>query len=73
MMAKAYHALDPADRTGCAILCGTMVRPAAVNFFGPRFGLPRAISGHNNYFLWGTGEGTGEVMMSTQPAGPTTT
>jgi hypothetical protein len=26
-----------------------------VTFFGKRFGLPRAISGHNSFFLWGPG------------------
>ena len=34
---------------------------SAVNFLGQ--GLPFAISGHNNYFLWGPHGYTGEVMI----------
>ena len=28
---------------------------AAIDFFGPRYGLPKAISGHQTYFLWDPG------------------
>ncbi len=63
MVAKAYHSLGPADQTRCAILCGNYGEAGAINFFGRRFGLPRAISGHNNYFLWGNEGPTGEVML----------
>lgn len=63
MVAQAYHALDPDDRTRCAILCGNYGEAGAINFFGPKFGLPQAISEHNNYFIWGTRGATGEVML----------
>jgi hypothetical protein len=28
-----------------------------------KYDLPRAISGHNNYWLWGPREYTGEIMI----------
>jgi len=37
---------------------------AAVDFFGPEQGLPRAIGGHNNYWLWGPGDASGEVLLA---------
>ena len=37
---------------------------AAVNFLGRARGLPRAISGHNNNWLWGPGGASGEVLLA---------
>jgi hypothetical protein len=36
----------------------------AINFFGDEYGLPRAISGHNNHYLWGPGDASGEVVIA---------
>ena len=35
----------------------------AVDLFGPKYGLPPAISGHQNYWLWGPRDYTGESMI----------
>ena len=35
----------------------------AIEFFGPALGLPPAISGHNNYWLWGPGDCEGQVLI----------
>jgi hypothetical protein len=35
----------------------------AIDLFGPTLGLPKAISGHNSYFLWGPRGCTGEVII----------
>ena len=35
----------------------------AIDFFGKRYNLPKATSGHNNYYLWGPREYTGEIMI----------
>ena len=35
----------------------------AIDFYGPRYGLPRAISGHQNYSLWGPGNATGDSVI----------
>jgi hypothetical protein len=34
-----------------------------VDLFGPRYGLPPAISGHQTYFLWGPRDYTGESVI----------
>jgi hypothetical protein len=62
-VATAYHGLPASERARCAILAGNYGEAGAIDFFGVRYGLPKAISGHNNYFLWGTRGYAGEVVI----------
>jgi Dolichyl-phosphate-mannose-protein mannosyltransferase len=58
-----YNHLRPEDKKRAAIFCQNYGEAGAIDFFGPKFGLPRAISGHQNYFLWGPRDWTGEVAL----------
>jgi hypothetical protein len=60
---EAYAALPEEDRARVGILASSFGEAGAINFFGPHVGLPHAISGHNNYFLWGPGGYSGDVML----------
>jgi hypothetical protein len=62
--ARVYAALPPQERTACAILASNYGEAGAVNYFGRRHGLPRAVSGHNNYFLWGPGNLSPRVIIT---------
>jgi len=62
-VARVYHALPEPDRQRCVIAASNYGEAGAIDFFGPRYGLPSAISWHNNYWLWGTHGGTGDVMI----------
>jgi hypothetical protein len=62
-VARVYHALPAEDRARCAIFADNYGEAAAIDFFGPRYGLPPAISPHNNYWLWGPRGATGEVLI----------
>jgi hypothetical protein len=62
-VARVYHALPAAERARCAIFAHNYGQAGAIDFFGPRFGLPPAISSHNNYWLWGPRGATGEVLI----------
>jgi hypothetical protein len=62
-VAHVYHHLRPEDEKRAAIFCQNYGEAGAIDFFGPRFGLPPAISGHQNYFLWGPRDWTGEVAL----------
>lgn len=64
MLAHAYSRLDLRDRAACSIFVSNYGKAGAVNLFGPKYGLPKAISGYMNYFLWGPGDATGEVMLA---------
>jgi len=45
------------------LYCANYGEAGAIDFFGPKYGLPPAISGHQNYYFWGTRGCTGEVML----------
>ena len=62
-VASVYHSLPPSDRKQCAILAGNYGEAGAIDLLGAAFGLPKAISAHNNYYLWGTNGHTGEVVI----------
>lgn len=62
-VAQVYRSLPEAERSGCAILGGNYGEAGAVDIFGPRLGLPAAISGHNNYYLWGPRDYTGACVI----------
>jgi hypothetical protein len=63
-IAGAYEGLRPEERESACILTGNYGEAGAVDFFGPEYGLPGAISGHNSYFIWGPRGCSGEVVIS---------
>jgi hypothetical protein len=63
-IAGVYHDLPSGERSEACILTGNYGEAGAVDFFGPKHGLPKAISGHNNYYLWGTRGCTGKTVIS---------
>jgi hypothetical protein len=62
-VAEVYHRLPPEERAKAAIFANNYGEAGAVDFFGPRYGLPKAISPHQSYFLWGHRGYTGEVLI----------
>jgi hypothetical protein len=62
-VAHVYHHLQPEDEKRAAIFCQNYGEAGAIDFFGPKLGLPPAVSGHQNYFLWGPRDWTGEVAL----------
>ena len=62
-VARVYDGLPPQDRASCAILAGNYGEAGAIDYYGPALGLPKAISGHNNYFLWGPRNYSGECVI----------
>ena len=62
--AVRYRSLSPDLRARTAIFCGDYADASAVNLLGPKYGLPTAISGHQNYFYWGWNGYTGESVLT---------
>jgi hypothetical protein len=62
-VAHVYHHLRPEDAKRAAIFCQNYGEAGAIDFFGPKFELPAAISGHQNYFFWGPRDWAGEVAL----------
>jgi hypothetical protein len=52
-VARVYQSLPPEDRAKCGIFGTDYHQAGAIDFFGKKYGLPDASSGHNNYYLWG--------------------
>jgi len=67
-VSQIYHSLSPEDQKKVGILCSNYGEASAINFLG--HDLPTAISGHNNYWLWGPHGDTGEVMIVINGAAP---
>jgi 4-amino-4-deoxy-L-arabinose transferase-like glycosyltransferase len=62
-VAAVYRALPPEDRARAVFFGDNYGEAAAIDVFGPRYGLPPAVSGHNNYFLWGPRGHDGAVII----------
>jgi hypothetical protein len=65
-VARVYNSLPPQVRAKTAIFGQNYGQAGAIDLFGPKYGLPPAISGHQTYFLWGPREYTGESMIVMQ-------
>ena len=63
-VAGVYDGLPADKRSTACIVTGNYGEASAINFFGPAQGLPKAISGHNSYYIWGPEDCTGEVVIS---------
>ncbi|HTB13721.1 MAG TPA: glycosyltransferase family 39 protein [Bryobacteraceae bacterium] len=62
-VARVYNALPAEIRPRTAIFGQNYGEASAIDMFGAKYGLPPAISGHQNYFLWGPRGYTGESVI----------
>jgi hypothetical protein len=63
-VAAVYVALPPAIRARTAIYADTYGDAGALDFFGPPYGLPPAISAQNSYYLWGPRGYDGRTLVA---------
>ena len=68
-VARVYSTLSPADRKRTAIFSNSWGDAAAIDYFGPRYGLPNAISNRDSYWDWGPRDCTGEIVIVLQSDG----
>jgi 4-amino-4-deoxy-L-arabinose transferase-like glycosyltransferase len=62
-VARVFRALPEHERARAVIVGGNYGEAGAIDHFGPALGLPRAISPHNSYWLWGPGDWDGRVAV----------
>jgi hypothetical protein len=62
-VAQVYNSLSPEERAQTAIFANSYGEAGAIDFFGPAFGLPKAISNHQNYWFWGPRNYTGKIVI----------
>jgi 4-amino-4-deoxy-L-arabinose transferase-like glycosyltransferase len=61
-VASVYNTLP--NKNAVAIYADTYADAGAIDFFGPAYDLPNAISSQNNYWLWGTRGYDGETIIA---------
>ena len=61
-VAAVFDRLPPDERTSAAALVGNYGEAGAIEQLGRGRGL-RAISGHNNYWLWGPDDASGDILI----------
>ncbi|MGE5072239.1 MAG: ArnT family glycosyltransferase [Anaerolineae bacterium] len=61
---QAYDTLTPEEKKEACVFAANYGEAGAIDLYGPALGLPKAISGHNSYFMWGPQGCTGKVLIT---------
>jgi hypothetical protein len=59
----AWNRIPPDQRKDCGIFAQDYGQAGAIDFLGPKYGLPPSLSGHQTWFLWGPRGYTGNCMI----------
>ncbi|MEP6902357.1 MAG: glycosyltransferase family 39 protein [Actinomycetota bacterium] len=62
-VADVYNNLPPEEREKAGIYASNYGEAGAIDFFGGKYNLPKAISPHQSYFVWGPRQYSGEVLI----------
>lgn len=62
-VAAVHGALPATERASACVFGQNYGQAGAIDLYGPRLGLPKAISAHNSYWLWGPRDCRGEVLI----------
>ena len=63
-VADVYRALPPEDRGRTVLVAANYGEAGALDFFGPRYGLPRVVSPTGSFWFFGPGELPGDVVVT---------
>jgi len=63
LVARAYERLTPEEKKRARVYGQNYGEAGAIDVLGRKLGLPRAMSGHNSYWLWGPGPGPVDVVI----------
>lgn len=62
-VAGVYNSLPPEDRSHTTIFARTYPPAAAIDFYGKQYGLPKTISAHLGYYLWGPRDSRSDTVI----------
>jgi hypothetical protein len=62
-VARVFRTLPAEDQARASVFAQNYGEAGAIDFFGRPLGLPPAISGHNNYWLWGPGQRPADPLL----------
>ncbi len=63
-VSDVYHALPPNDRARAVLWASNYGEAGAIDFYGPRYDLPRAIAFVGTYWYYGPGDEPGDVTIA---------
>jgi 4-amino-4-deoxy-L-arabinose transferase-like glycosyltransferase len=63
-VAQVYHSLPPSEQAEACILTLNYGEASALIVLGKSYNLPRVISGHNNFYIWGPQGCSGSVLIA---------
>ena len=63
-VAGVYHNLTPAEQRDAVVYASNYGEAGAIDFFGPRYGLPKVISGHMAYYIWGAPKREFKILIA---------
>ncbi|HEY1243044.1 MAG TPA: glycosyltransferase family 39 protein [Bryobacteraceae bacterium] len=63
VVGQTWNRLPPNERGSCGVFAQNYGEAGAVDFFGRRYGLPPALSGHQTYYLWGPRGYSGNCLI----------
>lgn len=61
--ARVYKSLSADEQAHAAIFANNYGEAGAIDFFGPRLGLPKSICNHQSYWLWGPRDYDGSIVI----------
>ena len=63
-VSRAFHSLPSEEQSRATVLAYNYGEAAAIDYLGKHYGLPKAISGHNQYGYWGPRGASGEIVIA---------
>lgn len=60
---EAFHRLTPEEQGKAVVFANNYGEAAAIDFYGPALGLPKAVCGHQSYSLWKPTVAKGDVFL----------
>jgi len=59
----AWNRIPEAERADCGIFAQDYGAAGAIDWYGPRYGLPPALSGHQTWYIWGPRGYSGNCLI----------
>ena len=63
-VSRAFHSLVAGEQSRATLLAYNYGEAGAIDYLGKYYGLPKAISGHNQYGYWGPRGASGEIVIA---------
>lgn len=70
-VARVYRSLSPEDRARAVIIADNYGEAGAIDYYGPRLGIPNAVSATGTYWFFGPGDKPGDVTITIGVPGET--